>query len=167
MFVFGHIGLTAGLVYLFGRKFNSPVDYRYVIFGSLLSDVIDKPLGNIFLYEALNNGRIIGHSLVFVLLLTAIGIYRKNILYAAFGVWTHLLLDSMWLNQITLFWPLLGNFQHADFSFLELASNFIQPYNYIGEILGLSAIALLTLRYKLYRPGNLSYFASTGILKRL
>ena len=122
MFVFGHVGLTTGLIYLMSRGRFS-VDYRYVIFGSLLSDIIDKPLGNILLYNVLNNGRIIGHSLAFVLLLTIIGIYRKNILNVAFGVWVHLLLDNMWLNPVTLFWPLLGNFQHADFSFLELASN--------------------------------------------
>ena len=152
MFIFGHIGLTFGLLYAVSRKFNFQPDYRYVIIGSLLSDIIDKPLGNILLYEVLNNGRIIGHSLVFVLLLTAIGIYRKSILYVAYGVWMHLLLDSMWLNPTTLFWPLLGNFQHTDFSFSGLAGNFIQPYNYIGEILGLSAIVLLALRYTLYRP---------------
>lgn len=151
MFVFGHIGISVGLLYLINKRFNFPVDYRYVILGAMLSDIIDKPLGNIFLYEALNNGRIIGHSLLFALLLTLIGIYRKNILYIAYGVWMHLLLDSMWLNPVTLFWPLLGNFQHADFSFTDLSVTIFEPYNLIGEIAGFGVIAFLALRYGLYR----------------
>ncbi len=165
MFIFGHVGLTAGLIYLISKKWNSSIDYRYIILGSLLSDIIDKPLGNILLFNVLNNGRIIGHSVVFALALALIGVYKRNILYIAYGVFMHLILDSMWLNPATLFWPSLGNFHIMNLSFSEFSTAFFQPYNLLGEIMGFVSLALLALRHKLYRVSNLRSLAITGILK--
>jgi len=167
MFFFGHVGITTGLVYLLQKKLNLNVDYRYVIFGSMLSDIIDKPLGNILLHDMLNNGRIIGHSLLFAMLLTIIGIRYRKSFFLAYGLWMHLLLDMMWLNPVALLWPLLGNFQRLDFEFSHFFVTIQQPYNLFGELAGLVALAFLFFRHRLYRLENISRFLSTGKLARL
>jgi inner membrane protein len=86
------------------------LDLRFLLVGSLMPDIIDKPIG-IFLY---GNGRIIYHTLLVSLLVLVFGLflrrrYRWNGLLAiAVGMLTHLVLDQMWLNPQTLFWPLFG-----------------------------------------------------------
>ena len=164
MFIFGHIGISVVLLYLINKKFNFPVDYRYVILGSMLSDIIDKPLGNILLYGIVNNGRIFGHTLLFALLLTIIGVYRKKVLQIAYGVWTHLILDRIWLNPVTLMWPLLGNFMKADFEFWHFTVTIREPYNIIGEVAGISILLLLMIRHKLYIGQKLRAFLKNGRL---
>jgi membrane-bound metal-dependent hydrolase YbcI (DUF457 family) len=162
MLILGHIGLSILLVYALER----PVDYRYVIIGSLLSDIIDKPLGNIVFYGVLNNGRIIGHTIAFALLLTAAGLFKKKVLCLAYGVWMHFVLDMMWLNPVTLLWPLLGNFQKTDFSFFDII-NQAGPYNTAGEIFGFGVLVFLVLKHRLYITKNLLSFMASGNLKGL
>jgi len=65
------------------------------------------------LREALNNGRIISHTLVFAALLWVIamaalrrGMYGPQAV--SFGSLVHLALDEIWLKPATLFWPFLG-----------------------------------------------------------
>jgi len=50
------------------------VDIRVLLIGSLLPDIIDKPLGHIFFREALSSGRTIGHTLFFLILITLAGL---------------------------------------------------------------------------------------------
>jgi len=93
-----------------GRK----VDIRALLLGSLLPDIIDKPIGNWLLADSLNNGRIFSHSLLFFLITLLVGllVYRRYgstfVLGVSFGVMMHLILDSMWLDPHTLLWPFLG-----------------------------------------------------------
>lgn len=51
------------------------VDIRTLLIGSLLPDIIDKPLGHLLFREALSNGRTYGHTLLFLLLISTIGAY--------------------------------------------------------------------------------------------
>lgn len=44
------------------------LDYRLLVLASMLPDIIDKPLGQVFLKDTFNYGRIYGHTLVFVLI---------------------------------------------------------------------------------------------------
>jgi len=100
---------TSWLSYL-----GSRVDIRLLLIGSLLPDIIDKPIGRFFFREAFSNGKIFGHTLLFLILVTMAGIYlyrRYNqtwCLTFSFGTATHLVLDRMWLIPRTLFWPLMG-----------------------------------------------------------
>jgi inner membrane protein len=90
------------------------VDLRFVIIGSLLPDIIDKPIGNYFLYNEFGSGYLFSHTLLFVILLFLIGyviklIYKKYfILLLAFGSFIHLILDFIWLNKRIFLWPLFG-----------------------------------------------------------
>ena len=54
MFFFGHIGITLGVFYSLRRlssKNNFWAAVPYIIVGSLLPDIIDKPLGRIIFAE--------------------------------------------------------------------------------------------------------------------
>jgi membrane-bound metal-dependent hydrolase YbcI (DUF457 family) len=91
-----------------------PVDYRLVILGSLLPDLIDKPIGMLILRDVFSSGRIFGHSFVVLLVFTLVGAYLWRrygkteglVLSVAWAL--HLVFDRMWAFPATLFWPLLG-----------------------------------------------------------
>jgi hypothetical protein len=48
-------------------------DYRFVLVGSMLPDIIDKPLGQLVLRNLMSNGRIFSHTLLFLLLICLAG----------------------------------------------------------------------------------------------
>jgi hypothetical protein len=75
MLLFGHIGITLGVAWLIESKLKVKMDYRLIIIGSLLPDIIDKPVGMILL--PLNNGRVFGHTLLFILILLLIGLIHN------------------------------------------------------------------------------------------
>jgi len=83
------------------------LDYRLVMLGSMLPDIIDKPLGLWLFPDTFNNGRILTHTLLFTLLLAAVGAYlwlrrgKSGVLCISFGVVAHLCLDQIWLNPTT------------------------------------------------------------------
>lgn len=90
------------------------VDIRILFLGALIPDIIDKPIGRVFFRETFDNGRIFAHTLLFLALVTIVGLYLYKKrgssagLVLSFGVLTHLLLDAMWFRPQALFWPLLG-----------------------------------------------------------
>ena len=117
MLLFGHLGVTLGI--FFGLAFFIPqlrtiIDPTYLIIGSLLPDLVDKPLGIIIFSSTIANGRTIAHTLLFsfILLLTGLYLYDKRgdikVLTLASGSIFHLMEDQMWASPRTLFWPLLG-----------------------------------------------------------
>jgi inner membrane protein len=131
MMVLAHAGITLGVTVLAGnvaiRKskpgnhlasslaaFYRRIDFRILLVGALLPDIIDKPLGGIILRNQLGSGRIYAHTLLFLvaLFLTGIMLYRLRsslwMLVLAFGSFIHLILDSMWQMPRTLLWPFLG-----------------------------------------------------------
>jgi inner membrane protein len=90
------------------------LDLRFVIIGSLLPDIIDKPIGHYFFYDVYGNGYLYGHTLLFVLLLAAAGyaaylISQKSfLLWLAFGSMAHLILDFIFFKRRVFLWPLYG-----------------------------------------------------------
>jgi len=146
------------------------LDYRLILLGSVLPDLIDKPLGLWLLRDTMSNSRIFAHTLLFAILLLAVGVYayrshrKLNLLCLSFGNLTHLGLDAMWLNPRTLFWPLYGwNFGREDVShWLDsiLVSLSTDPGVYIPESLG--ALLLAVFFISLIRRGKLYRFFQTG-----
>jgi inner membrane protein len=122
------------------------IDYRLLLLGSLLPDIIDKPVGGFFFQDLFSNGRIFSHTLLFLiaLVLASIFIYRKRgktwLVVISFGVFFHLILDSMWRQPKTLLWPLYGfSFERINLSnWLLNRLNDLQsdPAVYISELLG-------------------------------
>lgn len=173
MLFFGHAGLTTGIFYLLGKVRDiKKIDYRFVLIGALLPDIIDKPLGLIILNYG--NGRLIAHTLVFALLLTMIALWKKDTpidskgvmhmrLYAlSGGTWIHLLLDSMWLFPATLLWPFLGSFQHGNITIYAIGDSITQPLNYLSEAAGLAIIVYIAIKHKMYRKKMIARFVRDG-----
>ncbi|MGC9444869.1 MAG: metal-dependent hydrolase [Candidatus Methanospirareceae archaeon] len=117
MFLFGHLGITLGIAVLLLRVWKIEPDrqlYGAILLGSVLPDLIDKPIGRILLAESLANGRLIAHTLLFALILVLIGLYVYNRLGEFWGLLLggaallHLCEDQMWLIPETLLYPLFG-----------------------------------------------------------
>lgn len=141
------------------------IDIRILLIGSLLPDIIDKPVGMLFFRETISNGRIYCHTLLFLILITLAGIYlyrshhRIYLLVLSFGTFTHLVLDQMWRAHQTLLWPFYGlAFEKVDITewlpgiFDALLTN---PATYLPELVGAVILVwfaiILLLRRKVFR----------------
>jgi membrane-bound metal-dependent hydrolase YbcI (DUF457 family) len=175
MIFFAHIGLTIAFVFLVFLFLKGKVDYRFVIVGAVLPDIIDKPLGHIILYSVFQNGRIICHTLLFVAVLTLIGIYVEKryrstaVEFLALGALMHLVLDEMWNAPGTLFWPLMGwEFPKEDYSGyigMLLDELLHRPDVYVPELIGFTIVAAFIYYNKLYQPERLKAFILDGRLE--
>jgi membrane-bound metal-dependent hydrolase YbcI (DUF457 family) len=95
-------------------------------------------------------GRTFAHTLLFLMLLSALCLYSRDIrLFSlTWGVLIHLSLDFMWNSPQILLWPLLGPFPTAPLldtmSYLEmLLSGLKNPGILIPEIAGLAYLIFL------------------------
>ena len=180
MLLFAHTGITLGAATLFADAVNRKpswfaslsryLDIRWLLVGSLLPDIIDKPVGQYIFRDAFNNGRIFSHTLLFFIVISTVGIflYKKQrrtwLLALAAGTFTHLLLDEIWQTPVTLFWPLLG-FSFPREELAGWASDiwsalFSEPRVYIPEIVGL--VILLVLGIYLIKRRGLGAFLKNG-----
>jgi membrane-bound metal-dependent hydrolase YbcI (DUF457 family) len=147
MFILAHllVGVLIGvLLYLWRHE-------RWLILaaavGSILPDLIDKPLGHLLL-PGLDYGRIYFHTLIFLLAFFIIGYliwwkYRSFIGFAfALGMLSHQVLDLMWLEWWNWLWPFFGPFRG------EGIENFFL-YEFIREVTNfsewLAAVAILVI----------------------
>jgi inner membrane protein len=185
MLLFAHVGVTLGAGILldklltgnrpFGIKTESQfssdnpppsldppkkhLDYRFLLIGSLLPDLIDKPIGGIFFYQTFQNGRIFAHTLCFTILLALLGAYvywrwkKSWFLILSFGSAIHLILDGMWLEPRTLLWPLYGwSFPKVDipafFAWLPEIFHILatEPIVCISELIGFAVLAWMGVR---------------------
>jgi inner membrane protein len=172
MLILAHTGITLGAAAviastaknrrLIPKSWLSPfsalsgyLDIRLLLVGSVLPDIIDKPVGLYFFRESLGSGRIYAHTLLFLVLITIAGIllYRLRhqvwMLTLAVGTLMHLILDQMWSAPNTLFWPLLGfEFDKTDVTgWLSGILDKLQtnPEVYIPEIIGFMILLLFGL----------------------
>jgi hypothetical protein len=159
-----------GITMSWFASLSNRIDIRLLLIGSLLPDIIDKPIGQFFFLNTFSNGRIFSHTLLFLVLISMGGLYlywRRNktwLLVLSFGTFTHLVLDLMWLTPRTLLWPLYG------FSFERIyLGNWIQdmlhrllnqPIVVIPELAG--AIIIFSFLWVLVRRGGLCAFVRTG-----
>jgi inner membrane protein len=175
LLVFGHPGITLGVTLAISSPpsrigaFLKRLDLRFLLVGSLLPDIIDKPVGDFFFHETISNGRIFSHTLLFLLIISIAGylLWRRGHLWLAalaIGSFWHLVLDEIWLSPRTLFWPLFG------FHFEKLGidnpigywlhSLFSNPAVYIPEIIG--ALVLMWFVVRLIRRRALVSFLKSG-----
>jgi len=148
------------------------VDLRLLFVGSLLPDIIDKPVGLLLFPDLFGTGRLFCHTLLFCLLLAIMGAWRyrlrrtTGLLVLSYGSAMHLVLDGMWRSPETLLWPAMGLVLRGETHdywlrtiFLEL---FSRPEAYLPEIAG--AIILAPLSVVMLRRGSLPRFLRTGIV---
>lgn len=160
MILFGHLGLTYAAVRAIDKaalKGKSSMDYRLVFIGSMLPDLIDKPIIFFISNDSIHSGRIFAHTLLFGIFLTILGliIRKKSTKPWAFVVagscMIHLVLDSMWHYLNVLFWPAFGlsGILKQDFKNVSLNSIrdvLMEPYLGIPEICGLLIVIIFMVR---------------------
>ena len=175
MLVFGHVGVTLAVFLILGflvHALRAHIDNRYVAFGSMLPDIIDKPIGRVLFAESIANGRIIAHTLMFSILIFVAGYYlykRKGdsrIAIIAGASFCHLLEDGMWKQPVTFFWPLYGwEFPQGspmgtmDYFFLMFSRSFSLDLSHVlsFEFAGFVLVTLLimnSLRKRLWWRNN-------------
>lgn len=183
MFLMAHTGLTLGVSWLIARytkrvtggeraiikreKGNS-IDYRLILVGSILPDIIDKPIELFAPWLGLGTGRGVAHTLLFALVLLIIGTYlyrrgRPGVLYLALASSGHLVLDRMWQMPGVLLWPLYGvTFPQVgkEGAFNQITDwwqmLFRDAWVYIPEIIG--GMILILFFVHLWRCNGLSEF---------
>ncbi|WFN34054.1 metal-dependent hydrolase [Methanogenium sp. S4BF] len=155
------IGITLGIFLLYLTK-----DCRAVIYcsiGSLLPDIIDKPVGHLIL-ATLGNGRIFFHSLTICGIVAFLGFIilikwrHPGLLFIAAGMLSHQLADAMWAIPNSWYWPFLGWFRpkYMPFYFEDMFSlEFSSPSELLVIILGL---ILLICMVHAWRKGNIALF---------
>jgi len=173
MLLFGHIGVTLGVFFglgIFLPRLKTIIDPKYLTIGTLLPDLIDKPLGMVIFASTITTGRMIGHTLLFSLLLLLVGLYlyeKKRdvrIISLSTGSLFHLIEDQLWKSPQILFWPLQGlSFPKdtIDYVGLEQVSMLFKKsftlhfsHSSTPEILGLGVIVILTLHWLIKKLGQ-------------
>jgi inner membrane protein len=182
MLLFAHTGITLGAAAVISSAANyrgkaawtaslsKYLDIRLLVIGSMLPDIIDKPVGQYFFRETFENGRIFSHTLLFLLLLAAGGwlLHRQKkagwLLALAAGTLAHLVLDQMWNIPQTLLWPLMGwQFPAEDLTGWGeniLRSLFSNPMTIVTESIGL--IILVWFAVMVAKRKQIGAFLKTG-----
>ena len=136
MFLLGHLGIGLGLAWLLSWKSPTRIDYRLVLFGAILPDLIDKPLG----YVTGLDSRLWAHTFLFLFAILALSFVPalRVLRLVGFGVATHLLLDLIWNQPAIVWYPAYGwSFPMAPFNVDRwFETLFHDPYVQVGEIVG-------------------------------
>ena len=166
----GHMTVAVGTVWigsrLLGRSSDAAsrivnrIDFRLVLVGSLLPDLIDKPLAWFLLHEYLNgNGHTYGHMLLAALVMILPGLLLlvrwsdPRVLAMGVAMLSHLAVDPTNHSPQNLLWPLLG----TDFPQVTLLGS---KMTVLTE--SISALMLLATGYYLYRTNKLRQLIGEG-----
>lgn len=170
--LFWHLGMTCAIVFfaLGARR----IDYRVVLLGAVISDIVDKPIGRLFFADEFQNGRIFGHTL---LVATALLLGIQLVLRGATArrwfilpicMLIHQVLDGMWNEPVTWFWPLFGPKFPPDpiqNYWMEVLTRPVDhPWELVKEVVGLGLLIYLARAYKLQDPELRRRFLRKGEL---
>ena len=165
-----HIGATVALGRYVFR--DAAMDLRWLAAGSILPDVIDKPIASILFNDTFHAHRVYGHTLAFpVLGLVAALVFprrgsriRKAAFAVVLGVFMHLVLDGAWTSPDAFLWPLFGwafpTSSGSDFATL-VRTMVTDPLVWVGEGFGAAYLIYLWRRH-LNAPGALRRFLRDG-----
>jgi membrane-bound metal-dependent hydrolase YbcI (DUF457 family) len=163
MLLFAHLGLTLAF-----DRFIKWIDLAYLALGSMLPDIVDKPLG-LLAFGTPAAGRTISHTLLFLLVLALLAFYSKDLRLASVfvGVLAHLTLDFMWQSPVILYWPLLGDFPTVQelgvFDYMqELIYGLRNPMVWVPEVLGLSYLIFLAFESRHALAARLQNLVAMG-----
>ncbi|MEX2552205.1 MAG: metal-dependent hydrolase [Actinomycetota bacterium] len=170
--LFWHLGITCAVVFfaLGARR----IDYRVVLLGAILPDLIDKPIGRIFFQEQFQTSRLFAHTLLFVtVLLLSIQILlrgktARRWFVLPIAALIHLVLDGMWNDPISLFWPLFSTTFPPDpvgnYWLEVLLRPLDHPLELLKELVGLGVLAYLYRAFGLQDRSRLREFFREGRL---
>lgn len=172
MFIFGHIGLTVGIVLLLFLIIKKPlllagIDLRIIAIFAMLPDLFDKVTGHLLLRGALDNGRLFSHTLLFVIIFAFIFVFVNKIigLIYTIPIFTHHIFDMLWNDPKTWLWPYHGwRFESLDLNVWQhwLEALLSDPYVQVTEILGIIVVIAIIFHFKLTNWQNFSRLLRTG-----
>lgn len=154
MFIFGHLGIGSKLAGPFSKK----LPRKALLLGTLLPDLIDKPLfyGRQIFYNTfhffwgtISNTRTFGHTGLLTLAFSGLAYKYKSRVFTAItlGMITHLFIDNVGdyfdsklttEGLITLLWPLFG-LQFPPSPYMALSNHIkdlLNSWNLYGECIG-------------------------------
>ena len=166
MLLAGHIGITLAAakyaprwardinnrlrmprrIHTFREPWTERLDDRALIIGSMLPDIVDKPLALLLAPTLVGHSlRNYGHTLIFAVLVLAFAlalavlVKRQWPAVLALASAGHLLLDMMWYSHRILFWPFIT----PDFSprYIHEWGPHADPIYFGAEVLGLMVIS--------------------------
>jgi len=134
-------------------------DRRWVLpcaIGSILPDLIDKPLGLIIFPTTIGDGRIFTHTLLIAIIILALGIFfwkrmqDPSVLALGIGLFSHQVLDMMWIMPSNWYYPFLGQFKGglADNYIWVLLAGEIQNSFDLGLAFIIAGIVLMAVFYR-------------------
>ena len=140
VFLLGHLGIGLGLAWLLSTRSSVRIDYRLILVGAILPDVIDKPLAFLLSLE----GRLWAHTFLFLFAILALSFVPswRGLRLVGFGVSTHLLLDRIWNQPAVVLYPAYGwTFPAASFDVdFWVQALLHDPLIQAGEIVGLAVL---------------------------
>jgi membrane-bound metal-dependent hydrolase YbcI (DUF457 family) len=150
--------VALGLVWLVFR--DPAFDYRMVVVGALLPDLVDAPFG----------GARLAHTLLAAVVVLAgvmIGTRgrrhrRRSLLAVPIGMFAHLVADGMWTRTEGFWWPFLG----TDLSGRLPALDHGLAVLLLEEAAGALIVAWCWRRFRLTDPEVRRRFFRTGHLPR-
>jgi hypothetical protein len=143
------------------QVFRDPaIDYRLVVLGALVPDIVDAPFG----------GAGVAHSVLFSgALLTVVMLTtrhrrsaRRRLLAVPIGALVHLVLDGMWTRAHGFWWPFLGWDLTGRLPALDHGAAVLVAQ----EVAGAIALAWWWRRFGLADPDRRAAFVGTGRLPR-
>ncbi|MGI0149914.1 MAG: metal-dependent hydrolase [Thermoplasmata archaeon] len=164
MFLLGHLGIGLGLAWLLAWRSPSRIDYRLVLLGTILPDLIDKPLGFALGLET----RIWAHTFLFLSVILVLSLIpaARSARFVGFGVATHLLLDQIWAQPRIVLYPAFGwIFPPAPFDAAYWFDTLLRdPVVQAGEIIGAMIIIVFAFRNRILSWKALRAFLRHGTL---
>ena len=165
--LFWHLGVTAAIVYAtLGRR---RIDYRVVLLGALLPDLIDIPLGRFLLRDRYGTQHLWGHTLLLVVVLSLVvmlflrGDTARRWFVLPMAALIHLGLDAMWSHPVAFYWPLFGPFPREAIG--PVLHSLLRPATIVEELVGLGLLTYLFVGHDLQDRGHRREFLRTGKLE--
>jgi hypothetical protein len=116
MLIFCHLCIGAILGLHLSRVTGDSRMVTLATLGSIIPDLVDKPMGSLIYGDILGHGRLYLHTLLLLILFACLGLlvmhfYRSNLITVLAGLFgLHQAMDLMWLTPVTWFFPFLGAF---------------------------------------------------------
>lgn len=154
MLVLCHLFLGLLLGVITGYLLSDRSAVIFVMIGSVLPDIIDKPLGHIFLAESIGDGRIFCHSIFIVVFFASVALLvwkkcgSKLLFYITLGVLFHQLMDAMWIVPVHWYWPVLGPYPlNAGYGEGYFTSQFLREITSVSEWLFFMILFVLSTAF--------------------
>ncbi|MCX6688924.1 MAG: metal-dependent hydrolase [Methanoregula sp.] len=176
MYIFFHLLTGIILGFLLSDLLH---DCRWLIpcaIGSILPDLIDKPVGFLLFPETIGYGRIYTHTLLVTASIFIAGAmiwyWKRNpvVLGLGVGVLSHQVLDQMWLEPVNWYYPLLGSFKgkmSGDALFTLIAGELHNPFEWILALLLLVGVLAFFYRERFLSDVRNQRRNLSGILEGL